>query len=96
MEFYFLEIAQSELEESIEHYNSESQGLGDQFLIEVLDALESIRQYPTAWSAFSQNTRRRQLHRFPYGIVYQVSETEIIIVAVMHLHREPLYWRNRL
>lgn len=52
MEFYFLEIAQSELEESIEHYNSESQGLGDQFLLEVLDALESVRQYPTAWISF--------------------------------------------
>jgi hypothetical protein len=35
MEIRFLEIAQIELDETIEYYNSESSGLGDSFLLEI-------------------------------------------------------------
>ncbi|HAK44654.1 MAG TPA: hypothetical protein DCO79_01865 [Spirochaeta sp.] len=33
---------------------------------------------------------------FPYGIIYSYSTEEIIIIAVMHLHRKPDYWKSRL
>jgi plasmid stabilization system protein ParE len=96
MDIRFLDIAQRELDEAVEYYNAESPGLGDQFLLEVLSTLERIRQYPLAWHPFTQNTRRCQTRRFPYGVVYQILESEILIVAVAHLHREPGYWQNRM
>ena len=96
MDIRFLDIAQRELDEAVEYYNAESSGLGDQFLLEVLSTLERIRQYPSAWHPFTQNTRRCQTRRFPYGVVYQILESEILIVAVAHLHREPGYWQNRM
>lgn len=96
MEIRFLEIAQVELDKAVEYYNSESPGLGDQFLLQVLSTLELIRQYPEGWHPFTHNTRRCQTQRFPYGIIYQILESEILIVAVAHLHREPEYWRNRI
>jgi hypothetical protein len=34
MEIRFLEIAQLELDEAVEYYNSESPGLGEEFLLE--------------------------------------------------------------
>jgi hypothetical protein len=34
--------------------------------------------------------------RFPYGIIYELSEDEIVIIAVAPLHREPEYWRSRV
>jgi hypothetical protein len=33
--------------------------------------------------------------RFPYGVVYQILESEILVVAITHLHRRPGYWRDR-
>ena len=39
MKIRFLEIAQFELDDAIEYYNSEAEGLGDAFLTEVLNAL---------------------------------------------------------
>ena len=42
------------------------------------------------------DVRCHQLHRFPYGIVYRVQSGHISIVAVMHLHRDPQYWENRI
>jgi plasmid stabilization system protein ParE len=96
MEVRFLDVAQQELDEAVEYYNAESSGLGDQFLIEVLRCLERIRQFPQAWHPFTQNSRRCQTRRFPYGIAYQILESEILIVALANLHRRPDYWLHRI
>lgn len=96
MEIRFLEIAQIELDETIEYYNSESSGLGDSFLLEAINTIERIRRFPDAWHPFSNVTRRCQLRRFPYGIIYQILNTEILIVAVANLHMKPDYWQTRI
>ena len=96
MEIRFLDVAQQELDETVDYYNSESQGLGDQFLLEVLSSLERIKQFPEAWHPFTKNSCRCQTRRFPYGIVYQILESEILIVALANLHRKPGYWMDRI
>ncbi|MCI0781552.1 MAG: type II toxin-antitoxin system RelE/ParE family toxin [Chloroflexi bacterium] len=92
----FLEIAQRELDEAVDYYNAQAMGLGDEFLLEVVNALERIRNYPEAWQRFTQNTRRCRTRRFSTGIIYQVLDSEILIVAVAHLHREPGHWQDRI
>jgi toxin ParE2 len=96
MEFNFLEIAQKELDDAIEYYNYEVQGLGDAFLAEVLNALDRISKFPEAWHPCSKRTRRCQTRRFPYGVIYQIREKEILIVAIANLHRKPEYWKDRI
>lgn len=96
MQIRLLEIAQIELDESIDYYNSESEGLGDEFLVEVLRALDRIVNFSQAWHPFTNDTRRCQLRRFPYGIIYQLLDTEILVIAVANLHRTPDYWKNRI
>jgi plasmid stabilization system protein ParE len=95
MKINFLEIAQKELDDAVDYYNYEPPGLGDVFLTEVLKTLERIAEFPEAWHPCSKRTRRAQTRRFPYGVIYQVRELEILIVAVANLHREPDYWVNR-
>ena len=96
MDVRFLEVAQQELDETVEYYNMESSGLGDQFLLEVLSSLERVRKFPEAWQSFTEDSRRCQTHRFPYGITYQTLESERLVVAVAHLHRRPGYWLDRI
>ena len=96
MEIGFLEIAQIELDETIEYYNSESDGLGDEFLVETLHAIDRIKNFPQAWHPFTDTTRRCRLRRFPYGIIYQMLDMKILIVAVANLHRKPDYWQGRI
>ena len=96
MKISFLEIAQLELDDAIEYYNNEAAGLGDAFLTEVLNALDRIGVFPEAWHPFSKRTRRCQTRRFPYGIIYQIREREILIVAISNLHRNPEYWQDRI
>jgi hypothetical protein len=55
-------------------------------------------KFPKAGSLLTNDVRRCRTNKFPYGIVYMLEDNEhtIIIVAVMHLHREPGYWKDRL
>jgi hypothetical protein len=92
----FFTIARSELDEAVEYYNSERVGLGDDFLIEILEAIGRIRTYPQGWPPFHRGTRRCRLQRFPYGLIYMIEEGAIIIVAVANLHRLPDYWIDRI
>jgi hypothetical protein len=46
---------------------------------------------------FSKKTCGRCLvHVFPYAILYSIEAKYVLIVAVMHLSREPGYWRHRI
>lgn len=96
MRINFLEIAQIELDDAIDYYNYELPSLGDAFLTEVLNALDRIGEYPEAWHPCSKRTRRCQTRRFPYGIIYQLREQEILVVAIANLHRKPDYWKDRI
>lgn len=96
MRIRFLEIAQIELDEAIQYYRHESPGLDKAFLNEILKTLDRIAQYPTAWHPLSENTRRCQLQRFPYGIIYHANQNEILVVAIANLHRKPGYWADRI
>jgi hypothetical protein len=96
MKVNFLEIAQIELNDAIEYYNYEVAGLGDAFLTAILNTLERIGEFPEAWQSCSKRTKRCQTRRFPYGIIYQIRENEILVVAVANLHRKPDYWEGRI
>lgn len=96
MKIDFLDPAKFELIEAIAYYNDQSEGLGFEFAGEVQKTIERIVQYPNAWSSLSQRTRRCRMKRFPYGLIYQIRTDMILIVAIMHFHRNPKAWKARL
>ncbi len=96
MEFEFFAPAQAELTQVVDYYNQQQDGLGEEFASEVFKAIHRILEQPHAWGKLSRRCRRCRTNRFPYGVVYQVREKCILIIAVMHLHRRPEYWMERL
>jgi len=92
----FLAPAQAELVEAVAYYESRKQGLGSQFTEEIKRTIQRILRFPEAWAPISRRTRRCRTNRFPYGVIYQVRGDILLIVAVMHLHREPRTWKDRL
>lgn len=96
MKISFLDVAQQELDEAITWFNKEAPDLGNDFLAEVLSALDRIGNHPHAWHPCSERTRRCLLRRFPYGVIYQILENEILVIAVACLHRKPVYWQKRI
>jgi mRNA-degrading endonuclease RelE of RelBE toxin-antitoxin system len=92
----FLKIAQIELDDSFDYYEFQQENLGYRFLYEIKNAIERIKIYPNAWHKITENTRRCLLKNFPYGIIYQIKNDKILIVAVANLHRVPNYWKDRI
>ena len=88
--------AERELEEALTWYAEKAADLELKFLDEVSHAKSRIVEHPNAWHPLGAGIRRFRLDRFPYGLIYLVTQTEIVVVAIAHLHREPDYWRDRL
>jgi plasmid stabilization system protein ParE len=84
-----------ELDESFRWYEAQALGLGDEFLTEVDRAVSAVQRRPRTWPVFHGQIRRRLVHRFPYALIYEHDGSVIRVLAVMHLHRRPGYWRNR-
>ncbi len=59
-------------------------------------AMAAIEESPEAWPTYDHGTRRYLLRWYPFSIVYRVEAARILIVAVMHGHRRPGYWKARL
>lgn len=95
MNVYFLDIAEQEFNDAFEYYESEQEGLGARFKTEVIKTLSRITAYPSAYQKLSKRTRRCLVAKFPYGIIYQQNQEEILIIAVANLHRKPDYWLAR-
>lgn len=96
MNVRLLPAAQSELDEAIHWYDQQAPGLGDSFLVEFLRTIQLIERHPNGWHPLSNHTRRCRLRRFPYGVIYNVDQGVILVVAVAHLHRRPAYWQGRV
>ena|SRR2546423_14235423 len=88
--------ARLEYREAAAFYEARCSGLGAAFTIEVEAAIERMLQNPKSRQAIEQDVRRCLTHTFPYGILYTIERDSILIVAVMHLHQRPGYWRDRL
>jgi plasmid stabilization system protein ParE len=96
MNLQFLEPARQEFTDAVAYYNQQRQGLGVEFADEVRLAIDRITEYPEAWPLVAKKTRRCRTKRFPYGIIYQIRGATLIVVAVLHLRREPRSWKSRI
>jgi len=93
--FSFHPDAEEEFNEALEYYEDIDSGLGYDFALEVLATIKRSVEFPKAWPVLEGDIRRSLVRRFPYGILYSEEQDGIFIIAVMSLHREPEYWKNR-
>ncbi len=94
--YKFFPEAEEELWEATIRYARIRPRLGEAFFDEVIRTIDRILESPKAWPKHGRLTRICCTRRFKYGVVYQLDADEVRIVAVMHLHRKPGYWKRRL
>lgn len=95
MKVIFGDAAKLELEGAIEWYELQQPGLGKRFALAFHSTVSVLRVYPNINSELANNIRRAIVKEFPYGIIYSVKADFLEIIAVGHLHRQPMYWENR-
>ncbi len=96
MRVSFHEEADQEFFEAIEYYEGCEKGLGEDFSFEVYSVIHHVIEHPEAWPIIENGVRRCFTKRFPYGVLYSLDNNEIFILAMMHLHRSPDYWKSRM
>ncbi len=87
--------AEQDLDEAAHWYERQQEGLGGAFLDEVLEAFDRIRENPLVYPVLHRAIRRALLHRFPFGVFYQIEDDRIVVLAVMHGSRHPNAWKQR-
>ena len=88
-------LAEADLEDAARWYEDERAGLSERFLSDVDRTIARIRERPFEFPAVSGNVRRALLHTFPYAVYFRMSDEAVVVLAVLHLRRNPKVWRGR-
>ena len=83
----YLPTAEDDIDEGFNWYEGQLTGLGDQFLAELRDTLDRIRDNPQLYAAFRRDIRAAPLHRFPYVVYYRDRGSDALVIAVQHGRR---------
>lgn len=88
----FRPAADQDVDEAFDWYERQRAGLGDEFLTALGTAVERIREHPDSHPRIRGVIRRAVLRRFPYFLFYVVESDRVVILACMHVRRDPGRW----
>lgn len=87
--------AKLEMIDAAAWYESQQSNLGKRFLSSIQEATNRLKVNPERYPFVENEVRRCLTKTFPFGVLFRLQPDHIEIMAVMHLHREPNYWKNR-
>ena len=87
--------AESEMISAAAYYETQQSDLGRRFLATVQDSINLILFNPRLYPVVELNVRRCLTKTFPFGVLFREMPEKIVIMAVMHLHRDPDCWKSR-
>jgi plasmid stabilization system protein ParE len=88
--------ARIDLKEGKAFYRHRSPLAAVAFAHEIDTAISRVVESPWRFPEGDHGTREFVLPwRFPYTVVYRITENRIVIVAVAHQSKEPGYWHHR-
>lgn len=90
------EHALLDIEDTIYWYESIHQNLGEDLKFSLLESLDYIEKNPLQFSKKYKEIRVKFIRRFPYGIHYTLTTSEIKVIAFFHMKRDPKKWNKRL
>ena len=87
--------ADLEVAATFDWYENEETGLGQEFLDELRAAYDRIADGPLAYQDIRSGIRRGLLRRFPYAVYFAVVDEVVVVLAVLHIARDPAEWQRR-
>jgi plasmid stabilization system protein ParE len=76
-------------------YEGQDEGLGEEFLAELERVLDRVAALPGQFPQHHGSVRRALLRRFPYAVFFDVTDSQAIVVAVLHQASHPSRLRRR-
>ena len=89
-----LPLAKADINEAARWYNKQQPGLGKRFTKALRAKVAAIKDNPLAYSVRYQEVRTAALDVFPFMVHFIIDGDKILIAAVLHTGRNPL-WTDR-
>ena len=87
--------AERDVISAVQWYDQQQHGLGDRFAEKLDDLLERIVSQPRSYRRIASGVRRGLLRQFPYAVYYELTNSSVRVVAVLHTSRRPNFWKDR-
>jgi len=87
--------AQADLEEAYAWYADRGSQVAERFALAVEATVQAIAGNPQQFPVVHRGRRRAGVRRFPSGIIFEVQEERIVVMACFHGRRNPQRWRLR-
>lgn len=96
MRVVFTTEARGDLFESAAYYEAREVGLGMRFREEVATVLHAASAAPLLWRERPEGFRRINCPVFTHFVAYVIRGDTLVVVAIVHGHRKPGFWHERL
>jgi len=97
MNYQFHPNAFDEHHDSVAYYQNRLPGLGADYIAEFDSVMARICRNPSMYPMIADpEIHRAGLKRFPFHVIYRAMPAQIMVLAVAHQRRRPLYWSARI
>ena len=86
--------ADLDVEAAYQRYENEQAGLGLEFLDQLDASYDRIADGPFTYQDLRSGIRRALLRRFPYAVYFAVEADVVVVLAVLHVSRDPAEWQR--
>jgi plasmid stabilization system protein ParE len=87
--------AEAEVLAARQWYEERRAGLGEQFRAALDEAIDRVSRQPDSFPRVHGEMRRALVRRFPFGLYFEIIDTQIVVLGVVHGHRDPRTWQSR-
>jgi plasmid stabilization system protein ParE len=87
--FVLRRVAEQEFDDSIAWYESQREGLGQEFRATIEGCFQQIAERPEWFTKVRGEVRRAVVRPFPFVIHFLVEPERIVVLSVFHTSRDP-------
>ena len=79
-----------EIQDAFEWYEEQKDGLGYELLAEIEFCYKKLIERPDHFSYINSRYRRIKTNRFPYILVFEIEDKQVIVNTFRHVKRKPM------
>jgi plasmid stabilization system protein ParE len=92
----FRRAARREFDDAADRYDEQRPGLGEEFIIEIDQAVAKAAASPELYPKVFGEVRRTVARRFPFAVYFRVRRDSMVVLSVFHGRRNPAVWERRV
>ena len=92
----FRRAAKHEFDDAADRYDEQRPGFGEEFIVEIDQAVASAAVAPERYPIVFGDVRRTVTRRFPFSVYFRVRRVSMVVLSVFHGRRNPAIWQRRV